>query len=332
MKAYIIKSCAISPQDSFGNTYPFPIADEANDILKCIEPTYKEHFPPMKIRRMGRLMKMCITAAKNCLNHNNEIIQPEALLTASAWGCLEDTFKFLNDIEEGSGKIPSPATFINSTHNTPGGQIALMFNIQGYNNVYVNGGTSFEDALQDALLLIREGKELILLGGFDELSTTDTDLKQRADHYKNSAYKPGEGVAFFLLSNKPNKSSNHIKFVELLSGTTNENEIATHLMHLLDKEQLEPSSIDLVLSGTPTAKLFESYPCLAYKHTCGEYETSSSYAVWLANKILEHQKLPQGAKQLITGSNPEGSINNILVYNNSEEDRHAFTLVSKTNL
>ena len=48
--------------------------------------------------------------------------------------------------------ILTPTSFIQSTHNTVGGQIALELQCKGYNFTYVHGSNSFESALLDAKL------------------------------------------------------------------------------------------------------------------------------------------------------------------------------------
>ena len=48
--------------------------------------------------------------------------------------------------------ILTPTSFIQSTHNTVGGQIALGLECKGYNFTYVHASISFESALLDAQL------------------------------------------------------------------------------------------------------------------------------------------------------------------------------------
>ena len=183
MKSFIINSKVISPQHSFekdfswNNIYPF------KRYMQAIEPNYKDYFPPLKLRRMSRIVKMGLTCATQCLKETG-IGQPGGIITATGWGALEDTFKFLNEIEEKKEQTLSPATFIQSTHNTVGGQIALMLECQEYNNVYVNHTSSFEHSLIDTHMLLNEGLGNILVGGIDELTQTDFRLKERMDYFR----------------------------------------------------------------------------------------------------------------------------------------------------
>jgi hypothetical protein len=71
------------------------------------------------------------------------------------------------------------------------------------------------------------------------------------------------------------------------------------------------------LKGTLTA---------LYKHLCGEYETSGSFAMLLAALILKTQQIPSIVP--LTGS-LAGNIKHVLVYHHRHNLNHSFTLLSK---
>ena len=62
-----------------------------------------------------------------------------------------------------------------------------------------------------------------------------------------------------------------------------------------------------------------------YKHLCGEYYTSSSFALWLASVILETQTIPK-ITELIPPAKRE--IEKILIYNHTRNTEHALILLS----
>lgn len=352
MKAYIKNSTAISPQDSFlQNALVEPI-QEYSDKLVCIEPVYKEFFPPMKIRRMSRLVKMALTSAKVCLDKAG-VEMPEGIITASGWGCLSDTYKYLNEIVDNNIASPSPATFIQSTHNTPGGQIALTLGCQNYNNVIVNGNSSFELALMDALMLLAEGKNNLLVGGFDELAVSDYELKNAANYWKPEGLKStafiehdsegslaGEGAAFVLLSNNAEGSHAFIRNCTVLNSLPTAQNVKVEIETLLKSHSLNINDIDVVLSGAngdnkimPLYReledsLFNNCVLLEYKQLCGEYDTSSAFALWLADILIQQQSIPS----TVCKKKHTKAINNILIYNYCGTNKHAITLVSKTSL
>ncbi|MCI7750254.1 MAG: hypothetical protein MSH61_07875, partial [Bacteroidales bacterium] len=87
--------------------------------------------------------------------------------------------------------------------NTVGGQIALMGRNHCYNLTYVDRGHSFEAALTDALLLVRENKaRKLLLGAFDENIELSVDIMRRLGIAPQK-----EGSVFALLSAEKTENS-----------------------------------------------------------------------------------------------------------------------------
>src|ERR1700743_803566 len=214
MKIFIRSSSCISPQKTFGNNNFFTDVVEYTGIrLKTIEPDYKEYIDPKQIRRMSHVIKMGVAAAKDCLNQgNNEM--PDAIITGTAFGCMEDTVTFLTRIVEQNEELLPPTAFIQSTHNTVAAQVALMLKCHGYNNTFVHKGISFESALIDALMLLNEQEaDNILVGGTDDMVDTSFKVLTRLGLYRRQPVSNfelyaeesrgtigGEGAVFFLLT------------------------------------------------------------------------------------------------------------------------------------
>ena len=164
------------------------------------EPDYKKYIPdPGLRRRMSRLIKMSVTSALMTVE-NSGGGSIDGIITGTGWGCLADTEKFLVSIYENNERLLNPSSFIQSTSNTIGAQIALMLDSKHYNNTFVHGGSSFECALIDSSLLLSEGKKRLLIGGFDELTPTKEHLFSRMGIWK--IFYCGEGSHFFIASNK----------------------------------------------------------------------------------------------------------------------------------
>ena len=148
---YIRATGNISPQKTFGQ---LPFLTEPQEFsgnrLTCAEPDYKDIIDPKLIRRMSRIIRMGVAAATQCLRESN-ITKPDAIVTGTAYGCLEDTGLFLTKMVEFNEELLTPTAFIQSTHNTIGAQIGLMLQCNNYNNAFVHRGFSFESALVDAL-------------------------------------------------------------------------------------------------------------------------------------------------------------------------------------
>jgi hypothetical protein len=276
------------------------------------EPDYKALLDPKLSRRMSRIIRMGTAAALICLRESGVDI-PDAIVTGTAYGCLEDTGLFLKSMIERKEEMLQPATFVQSTHNTVGAQIALMLGCTGYNNTFVHRGFSFESALLDATLLLADKEATtVLVGGIDELTETSRALLERFGLFRRTA--AGEGAAFFLLSSEPSgndfaRLDGIATFYKPDAGT-----VEQRLMSFLSSEGLAPGDIDLIITGDKdeiSVSLFPGIPTLTYKHLSGEYPTSSSYGLWLAADQVQ-----SGARR-------------VLVYNNYLGIYHSVYLLSR---
>lgn len=54
----------------------------------------------------------------------------DAIITGTGLGCIEDSEKFLKSILDNKEEFLTPTSFIQSTHNTVGAQIALYSNVK----------------------------------------------------------------------------------------------------------------------------------------------------------------------------------------------------------
>ncbi|MCB0434905.1 MAG: 3-oxoacyl-ACP synthase, partial [Mangrovimonas sp.] len=122
-----------------------------DNVLPAIDPNYKDFIPPAAARRMAKGIKMGVVASKLALNQAG-IDKPDAIITGTGLGCLRDSEKFVSAILDNNEQFLTPTPFIQSTHNTVGGQIALELQCKGYNFTYVHASVSFESALLDAEL------------------------------------------------------------------------------------------------------------------------------------------------------------------------------------
>src|SRR4051812_8672541 len=98
MKVFIRSAAAISAQDTFRNKgFLNEPVEYIGTRLPVIEPDYKEYIDPKLIRRMSHVIKRGVAAAKECLNKAN-VEMPGAIITGTAFGCMEDTITFLTRI------------------------------------------------------------------------------------------------------------------------------------------------------------------------------------------------------------------------------------------
>jgi 3-oxoacyl-(acyl-carrier-protein) synthase len=353
MEAFIDGISAISAQKTLAGPVFLQELQEYNGVhaLKCMEPLYNDFLDPMASRRMSRIVKMGVYAAMQCLKEAS-LENPGAIITGTGLGCIEDTEKFLTSLYTNEEKLLNPTPFIQSTHNTVAAAIALMLKCNRYNNTYVHRGFSFETALIDGLMLLQEGSaDKVLVGGLDELTNHSFTItnrlgfwkKQPIDslrllEYKSKGSLAGEGVAFFTLGReKSKKTIAKIRSVEIFFNPGSPAETERRLSGFVEKASGGMENIDLVvlgMNGDPemdeiyhqlVKNLFSPVPCAYFKHLCGEYDTASSFALYMAAAILKEQRIPEAIR---LDNRSIGQIKNILVYNHVRNSNHSMFVIS----
>jgi 3-oxoacyl-[acyl-carrier-protein] synthase II len=352
MKAYIRSAASVSAQNTMGDAgFLTDIVEYQGTRLKTIEPDYKNYIDPKLIRRMSHVIKMGVAAAKECLT-SAHVDMPDAIITGTAFGIMEDTVTFLTRIIELQEEMLPPTAFIQSTHNTVAAQIALMLKCHNYNNTFVHKGISFESALQDALMLINEGEAAnVLVGGIDEMIDTSFKVLTRLGLYKRhlisnlDLYKEktkgtigGEGAAFFLLSDQPGTNClAELTGLKTLYRADTALDATAAIAQFLAEHGLSINDIDLIITGkngdivndAPYELLkqgiFSQTTCANYKHLSGEYSTSSSFALWVAANIIHYQTVPA---VLLEQEVAVKSLRKILIYNRYQNKYHSLMLVS----
>ena len=353
MKIFIRSTTSISPQETFGPV-PFlanPVV-KTGDYFKAIEPSYATILDPRLTRRMSRIIRMGVAAAISCLRDSG-IDNPGAIITGTAYGCMEDSGIFLSRLIEQEEQALSPTAFIQSTHNTIGAQVALMLHCNEYNNTFVHKGFSFETALLDSMMLLQEGDTTnVLVGAADEITNFSHAILKRFGLYKMNAFSDGpdlqvqsagttagEGAAFFLLSTE--KSDSDYAQLQGLFTFYKPDSVATIIKNIRDfivSQSIEIMDIDLVIMGRNgdenkeqtydevEREIFKDNMVIDYKYLCGEYPTATSFAMWLAAKILQSGELPPGMDL-----NKSKKIKTILICNSYLDIYHSLILLTAAN-
>jgi 3-oxoacyl-[acyl-carrier-protein] synthase II len=352
MNMYIRATGNISAQHSFG---PVPFLENpvtATGIrLTCIEPDYKDYIDPKMIRRMSRIIKMGVASAAACLQEAG-ITVPDAIITGTAYGCLQDTDLFLTKMVEQQEELLTPTAFIQSTHNTIGAQIGLMLKSNNYNNAFVHRGFSFESALLDGMMLLMDNTASnVLVGGVDEITETSHAILKRFGIYKNEPVSnmdlfettsrgtiAGEGATFFLLANEPSGNDYaRLNALHTFYKPADAVETEKQILEFLAANNIAVNDIDLVILGkngdtkndavyhTLQESVFNNSMLANYKNLCGEYPTSTGFALWLAAKIIKTGMVPE---VLGVDQQKEKSIKRILIYNNYQGIHHTLLLLS----
>ena len=353
MEAFIRGIGNISPQFTYDNSmFLEDIRTHDATFMKCVEPNYKEYIKPIQMRRMGRILKMGVTAAGICLRDAG-IEMLDGIIIGTGLGMMADTEKFLKSMIDNDEKFLTPTSFIQSTHNTIGAYIAVMLKCNKYNYTYVHDNLSFESALLDSMMCLEEEHERnILLGGVDELTDNYYKITDRVGFWKKQAIGnlkmleigdkgsiPGEGSSFFLLTGKEDPN-NYAKFsgVNTFYNPESINEVRDDIIKFLETKELTIKDIDLIILGLNGDEewdfvyrelqndLFKDNVQSYYKHLCGEYYTSAAFASWLAVNILKRQIIPQAI--LLNKPEIKLPVKNILIYNHLRNINHSVILLS----
>ena len=162
------------------------ISDDDIRVAAKIEITSEEalseirnYVKPLEARRMGKIMKSSLLSSLKAMEQAG-IEKPDAIITATALGCLENSELLLNQLQEEGEVMLKPTYFMQSTHNTIGSGIAIFTKCHGYNVTYTHGKDSLEWALRDARMLLKSGKaKSVLVGLHDETTPLYRSLIQR---------------------------------------------------------------------------------------------------------------------------------------------------------
>lgn len=328
---YINSISSISPQHSF--VQQEGINRPVEKKLAAIEPDYKTYITDAGLRRrMSRIIKIGVTAALDCLNQISPV-EPDAIITATGLGCLADTEKFMVSILDNEERLLNPTAFIQSTFNTIGAQIALICKNHNYNMTYVHRGFSFENALLDAQMMLADGDaRQVLTGAVDEMTPTQFRVMERMGFWKNTV--AGEGAQFFVLGvSAMSDSFAVLRGVDTFCGPVSADEVCVRIRKFLGGLGVNVDEVGVLLTGRAGnavtepiydrvhSDLFPGSLEIPFKAYCGEYQTASSFAMWMATRLLRGYRVLD--IPAIAGEKY------ILIYNTYREVNHALILLEK---
>ncbi|MBK9196863.1 MAG: beta-ketoacyl synthase chain length factor [Flavobacteriales bacterium] len=314
-KTYIIGASAIGAQPVFDRETPEHVVAYDKHPLCAIMPDLSRYIPPMKSRRMTRIVRLGIMSGMNAMERA-AVTSPGAIIVGTGDGCKHSTERFLTNMIEHDEQVPDPTAFIGSTHNSVAGQIALAAGSNVYNYTYLHRGLSFTSALLDGMLHLQEGTRNILVGAVDVITTDFITTQKLSGLWKQEVARnldvlhstdrgalAGEGSAFFVLDSEPRGASS----VEVLSAELffdpNCEGLESKIMHMVSASQRKVEEVDLLVLGyngdavedrayDRVRALFPNAAIAAYKHLTGEYYTANAQGAWFTWSALENGSLP----------------------------------------
>lgn len=315
---YINEMGCVASQETTAETLLESPVDYSNHrLIYALDPEYKEYIPAGAIRRLGKGIKMSLVAAARALEKSPSKQTLDGIIVGTGLGCINDSEKFVSNLIKNDEQYLTPTPFIQSTHNTVGGQIALSLGCKAYNFTYVNAAVSFQSALLDAWAQISfEDKAAFLVGGVDEIGTyshqfseiigaqkPESDLPTNILENRTKGAVGGEGAAFFVLESKKNEHT-LAKIADIsMTNTLSKNELFPFMEEFLQRNNLRFDEVDVLLLGNNGDSQFDGIYDEAeamfnhsvhayYKHLFGEFFTSPAIAFWLGARILSEGAIP----------------------------------------
>ncbi len=347
MAVYIKGIASITAQHTFHKEqWLQPVEVAAVTRMPTIEPDYKAFIAPMQIRRMSKVVKMGVAAGMQALKDAN-VTLPDAITIGTAYGCLEDTEVFLSKMLAQQEEMLTPTAFIQSTHNTIAGQIALMLGCNAHNLTYVQRGLSFETALLESLLLLGENpNQHILCGGIDEMTATVQAILQRAGAYRTAPAlsdqllaQPlqgaiaGDGANCMVLGSDANGAYAQVVDMITFNKPYTTEKIQEKIGAFLQQHALTLNTVDAVIAGyNGDAKndkvyhnvLANNTNVIGYKHMTGEYPTASTFAMVLGAQMLHGAAVPDA--WYVRKGQP-AQPRNLLIWNHYKNYYHSLILL-----
>lgn len=339
---YIHQHICISPQHSTGDIDLSKIKPSKEGKLLALEPTL-DGVPAGMVRRMSKAVRMGIGAGLPIVKRNDV----DGIIIGTANGGMEDCIKFLNQIIDYNEGMLTPGNFVQSTANAIAGQLSIITKNHHYNATHVHLGLAFENALLDAVMLLKDNPGgNYLVGAVDEISTYNYNIDFLAGWYNKTIesdklYKAnlpatiaGEGAAMFLVNSRATNAIAKIKALQNFH-TSKIELVANNFNTFIQKHHINTASTIFISGENGDTRLNYFYeaceeqlkktPVVRFKHLSGEYPTAASFAVWLACYALQNNALPDG---LYKTDIKATLIENVVIYNHYHGRQHSFILIS----
>lgn len=260
--------------------------------VRAQEPDVKAYVSAGEARRMSRILKRATATSLEALRRA-AVEMPDAVITGTGMGCMENSEKFLIDMANFGENSLKPTLFMQSTHNTISSQISILLKCHGYNNTYSHRGISFDSALFDAFLQLRLGRiSTALVGSHDEV----TPLMARFMRGTQPDYNLiSESSVAMVVSDQDAGALCEVERIEILHRPK-EDELLQAIEHCMG----EDGALMLGLNGNPLndapyEKILAEYqdiPVLTYRNVFGDNFSSSATAVYAAAHMLKEGRYP----------------------------------------
>lgn len=316
-KVFIRAASQISIQEPLSEKWLSEALPPTQRSMKPQEADYSSLFAPMAARRMGNLFKRAIATSEDALQKAH-LEQVDAIVCGTGLGCIDLSLKFLLEMIDNDEQCLPPTAFMQSTPNTIAAQIAIRKSCHGYNCTYSHGGSSFEAALNDALMQLQQNQiSSALVGGHEEMNDTYFQLLDNIGFWKkgdinedilhrhadNGSFSAYGSMSMVLSNEKDDNSLCRISGSEILENPTSQ-ELESTLQHLLQDNGLSLDDLSAVVMGLNgdndndeqyldfARQHCPKLPIVWYKQLFGESFSASAFGVYTAANLLKNKKIP----------------------------------------
>ena len=312
-RVYIQAATQISIQQPLSESWMTePVLSDA-PYVRSTDPAFRDWLNPLESRRMGKILKRALVTAMKVMKDTG-ISQPDAIITGTGLGCIENTEIFLNQLCQEGEEMLKPTCFMQSTHNTISSLIAIYGHCHGYNSTYSHKSISFDSALQDAFTQIRLGDIAnALVTGNDEMTPSYFSILQRSGYVGQPGQVPAaEASVAMMLTAEDTDILCEIEDVRLFYNPESiapvQGPVDAILMGLNGTEETD-SVYRRFMTLLPAA------PILEYKHIFGECYSASALGMYAAAHLLHKGTVPAF---MTTADRPLADVRRMLVVNHSD--------------
>ena len=204
IRVYIKAATQISMQQPLSEAWMTAPVEHTESYVRSLDPNFRDWLNPLESRRMGKILKRALVTAQKVM-HDSGVQQPDAVITGTGLGCIENTELFLDQLCREGEEMLKPTYFMQSTHNTISSLISIHDHLHGYNTTYSHKSVSFDSALLDAFTQLRLGDiQTALVTGNDEMTPSYFSILQRAGYVgQPGQVAAGETSVAMMLTTDP---------------------------------------------------------------------------------------------------------------------------------
>lgn len=204
IRVYIKAATQISMQQPLSEAWMTAPVEHTEPYVRSLDPNFRDWLNPLESRRMGKILKRALVTAQKVM-HDSGVQQPDAVITGTGLGCIENTELFLDQLCREGEEMLKPTYFMQSTHNTISSLISIHDHLHGYNTTYSHKSVSFDSALLDAFTQLRLGDiQTALVTGNDEMTPSYFNILQRAGYVgQPGQVAAGETSVAMMLTTDP---------------------------------------------------------------------------------------------------------------------------------